>query len=100
MHCSLRLEDWQDMIKEVVNSLPEMQHKGFWNLNEMSPIGVILDCYQHSVNLEDLPQTAREHVINEQDDGKRAAKLCLNHDKALRITISEQEKERGVKRAA
>jgi len=66
----------------------------------MTPIGVVLDCYQHSVNLEDLAETAREHVMNEQDDGKRAAEVCLNHDKALRIAISEQEKERGVKRAA
>ena len=58
---------------------------------------VVLDCYQHSFNLEDLPETTHEHVINEQDDGKRAAEICLNHDKALRIAISEREKNRGAK---
>ena len=60
---------------------------------------VVLDCYQHSFNLEDLPDTVHEHVMNEQDDGKRAAEICLNHDKALRIAISEREKDRGVKLA-
>ena len=58
---------------------------------------VVLDCYQHSFNLEDLPDTVHEHVINEDDDSKRAAEICLNHDKALRIAISEREKDRGTK---
>ena len=58
---------------------------------------VVLDCYQHHFKLEDLPDTAHEHVMNEQDDGKRAAEICLNHDKALRIAISEQEKDRNAK---
>jgi hypothetical protein len=58
---------------------------------------VVLDCYQHSFKLEDLPETAHEYVMTEPDDGKRAAEICLNHDKALRIAISEREKDRGAK---
>jgi hypothetical protein len=56
---------------------------------------VVLDCYQHRFILEDLPETAHERIMDEQDDGKRAAEICLNHDKALRIAISEREKDRG-----
>jgi len=58
---------------------------------------VVLDCYQHSFKLEDLPEMAHDHVMTEPDDGKRAAEICLNHDKALRIAISEREKDRGAK---
>lgn len=58
---------------------------------------VVLDCYQHSFRLEDLPEITHEYVITEPEDGKRAAEICLNHDKALRIAISEQEKDRSAK---
>jgi len=58
---------------------------------------VVLDCYQHSFKLEDLPEMVHAHVMTEPDDGMRAAEICLNHDKALRIAISEQEKDRNTK---
>jgi hypothetical protein len=58
---------------------------------------VVLDCYQHHFKLEDLPDTAHDHVMSEQDDNIRAAEICLNHDKALRIAISEREKNRNLK---
>lgn len=58
---------------------------------------VVLDCYQHHFKLEDLPDTTHEHILSEQDENVRAAEICLNHDKALRIAISERERERGVK---
>jgi hypothetical protein len=57
---------------------------------------VVLDCYQHHFKLEDLPDTAHDHIISEQDDSIRAAEICLNHDKALRIAISEREKDRNI----
>jgi hypothetical protein len=40
---------------------------------------------------------AHEHVITEQEDGTRAAEICLNYDKALRIAISERDKGRDAK---
>lgn len=55
---------------------------------------IVLDCYQHSFNLDDLPDSIHEQII-EQDDSKRAAEICLNHDKALRMAISEREKDRA-----
>jgi hypothetical protein len=58
---------------------------------------IVLDCYQHHFKLEDLPETAHEQVLTDPDDGKRAAEICLNHDKALRMAISEREKNRGAK---
>lgn len=56
---------------------------------------VVLDCYQHRFRLEDLPEITYAHVMTEPDDAIRAAEICLNHDKALRIAISEREKERN-----
>lgn len=58
---------------------------------------VVLDCYQHSFRLDDIPETVHEQVMTEPDEGKRAAEICLNHDKALRIAISEREKPRDAK---
>ena len=55
---------------------------------------VVLDCYQHSFRLEDLPATVHEQVFTEPEDAKRAAEICLNFDKVLRITIQEKEKTR------
>jgi hypothetical protein len=57
---------------------------------------VVLDCYQHHFKLEDLPDAAHDFVMSEQDDNVRAAEICLNHDKALRIAISEREKDRNM----
>lgn len=58
---------------------------------------VSLDCYQHSFKLDDVPDMVHEQVFTDPDDGKRAAEICLNHDKALRIAIAEREKVRGIK---
>lgn len=58
---------------------------------------VVLDCYQHSFRLDDVPAMVHEQVFTDPDEGKRAAEICLNHDKALRIAISERGKYRGAK---
>jgi hypothetical protein len=60
---------------------------------------VVLDCYQHSFRLDDVPDMVHEQVMTDPDEGKRAAEICLNHDKALRIAISEREKNRDAKPA-
>lgn len=53
---------------------------------------MVLDCYQHSFKIDGLPTNVHEFVV-EQDDAKRAAEICLNFDKAMRVAF--QEKERG-----
>lgn len=56
---------------------------------------IVLDCYQHSFRLEDLPDVVPEQVVGEVDEQKRAAEFCLNYDKALRIAIHERDKSRS-----
>jgi hypothetical protein len=46
---------------------------------------IVLDCYQHSFRLEDVPEGVHEQVFTDPDDAKRAAEICLNFDKALRL---------------
>lgn len=51
---------------------------------------IVLDCYQHSFRLEDLPERVHEEVFTEPEDATRAAEICLNFDKALRILEREK----------
>lgn len=46
---------------------------------------IVLDCYQHSFRLEDVPEGVHEAVFTDPDDAKRAAEICLNFDKELRL---------------
>ncbi len=46
---------------------------------------IVLDCYQHSFRLEDVPEGVHEQVFTDPDEAKRAAEICLNFDKALRL---------------
>ena len=46
---------------------------------------IVLDCYQHSFRLEDVPEKVHLEVFTEPDDATRAAEICLNFDKALRL---------------
>lgn len=55
---------------------------------------IVLDCYQHSFRLEDIPEIVHEEITAEDNDTKRAAEICLNFDKALRIAINERDKTR------
>ena len=54
---------------------------------------IVLDCYQHSFRLEDVPDGVHEQVFTDPDDAKRAAEICLNFDKVLRL----QERGRTVR---
>lgn len=51
---------------------------------------IVLDCYQHSFRLEDVPEGVHEQVFTDPDDAKRAAEICLNFDKALRLLERER----------
>lgn len=46
---------------------------------------IVLDCYQHSFRLEDVPEIVYEQAFTEDDEATRAAEICLNFDKALRL---------------
>jgi hypothetical protein len=46
---------------------------------------IVLDCYQHTFRLDDVPEVVHEQVITQPDNEGRAAEICLNFDKAIRI---------------
>jgi hypothetical protein len=52
---------------------------------------IVLDCYQHCFRLDDVPEIVHEQVVTEPDDLKRAAEICLNYDKALRMAMLERK---------
>jgi len=55
---------------------------------------VVLDCYQHCFKMDGLPDAVIEHALTEPEDGKRAAEIHLNNDKALRTALHELESSR------
>jgi hypothetical protein len=52
---------------------------------------IVLDCYQHCFRLDAVPQIVHEQVITETDELQRAAEICLNYDKALRMEMLERK---------
>jgi hypothetical protein len=50
---------------------------------------VVLDCYQHSFQIQNTPETVVEAVISDSDEQRRAGEIHFNHDKALRIALNE-----------
>lgn len=52
---------------------------------------IVLDCYQHCFRLDDVPEIVHEQVVTEPEDLKRAAEICLNYDKALRMAMLERK---------
>lgn len=54
---------------------------------------IVLDCYQHSFRLEDVPDGVHEQIFADSEDAGRAAEICLNFDKALRIVASDKVKD-------
>lgn len=54
---------------------------------------IVLDCYQHSFRLEDVPDGVHEQIFADSEDAGRAAEICLNFDKALRIAASDKVKD-------
>ena len=51
---------------------------------------IVLDCYQHSFRLDDVPEIVHEQVVTESENLIRASEICLNYDKILR-TISQEK---------
>lgn len=46
---------------------------------------IALDCYQHTFKLDEMPEVVHELVLTQPDNTVRAAEICLNFDKAIRI---------------
>jgi hypothetical protein len=51
---------------------------------------LVLDCYQHSFALEELPRAVYDALSSETPDKTRAAEIHLNHDKAIRMVTLER----------
>jgi len=52
---------------------------------------IVLDCYQHAFRLDDLPSIVHEEVVTNPEDLHRAAEICLNLDKAIRMASLERK---------
>ncbi len=50
---------------------------------------VVLDCYQHSFQIQSTPDSVVEAIAADPDESRRAAEIHFNHDKALRIALNE-----------
>lgn len=53
---------------------------------------IVLDCYQHSFRLEGIPDKAHEQIFADSDETIRAAEICLNFDKVLRLVAKDKVK--------
>jgi len=56
---------------------------------------VVLDCYQHSFQIQNTPDAVIEAVISDSDEQRRAGEIHFNHDKALRIALNELNASRN-----
>lgn len=74
--------------KRLLQSIPSADER--IRIKESIVQDIVLDCYQHSFRLEDLPEGVHEQVFTEPSDATRAAEICLNFDKALRLLDREK----------
>jgi hypothetical protein len=54
---------------------------------------VVLDCYQHTFALDEIPKAVNDALADEIPDRARAAEIHLNHDKAVRTAAIEKTKD-------
>ncbi len=47
---------------------------------------IALDCYQHTFRLDEMPELVHELVVTQPENQERASEICLNFDKAIRIS--------------
>jgi len=52
---------------------------------------IVLDCYQHTFRLDDVPDIVHEQVVTEPEDLPRASEMCLNFDKSIRMASIERK---------
>lgn len=69
--------------KRLLQSVPTAEER--IRMKESIVQDIVLDCYQHSFRLEDVPEIVYLQTFTENDEATRAAEICLNFDKALRL---------------
>jgi hypothetical protein len=55
---------------------------------------IALDCYQHTFRLDELPEIVHEQVLTQPGNEGRAAEICLNFDKAIRMATAASKLKR------
>ncbi len=55
---------------------------------------VVLDCYQHSFRLHEVPEAVWAATQTDQGEAQKAAEMFLNHDKAIRFATRERDDAR------
>jgi hypothetical protein len=53
---------------------------------------IALDCYQHTFRLDEVPDIVHELVLTQPGNENRAAEICLNFDKAMRMATLAAKK--------
>jgi hypothetical protein len=74
---------------QLLKSCPTIEERV--RVKEQIVEDIVLDCYQHTFRLDDIPDVVHEQVVTEPEDIKRAAEVCLNFDKALRMALVERK---------
>jgi hypothetical protein len=55
---------------------------------------VVLDCYQHCFKLHSVPDEVWEAAQEQDNEGRKASEMYLNHDKAIRFATKERDRMR------
>jgi hypothetical protein len=55
---------------------------------------IALDCYQHTFRLDGVPEIVHDQVLTQPDNEGRAAEICLNFDKAIRMASAGSKLKR------
>jgi hypothetical protein len=60
---------------------------------------VVLDCYQHCFRLDAVPDEVWDATQDQENEGRKASEMYLNHDKAVRFAAKERDRIRRAKAA-
>jgi len=60
---------------------------------------VVLDCYQHCFRLDAVPDEVWDATQDQENEGRKASEMYLNHDKAVRFAAKERGRIRRAKAA-
>ncbi len=58
---------------------------------------IVLDCYQHCFKLHSVPEQVWEAAQEQENEGRKASEMYLNHDKAIRFAAKERDRIRRSK---
>jgi hypothetical protein len=58
---------------------------------------IVLDCYQHCFKLHSVPDQVWDAAQEQENEGRKASEMYLNHDKAIRFAAKERDRIRRSK---